>query len=113
MNRRDWTCLGLALIAGGFAATVDMHATDVQATVLTLLVLGVLLGFAQPRRWWLWGIAEGGTIPLAYVVAPSLGITPRAWPEPSTFAALLAVLPAFVATALGAALASGAPEGRP
>jgi hypothetical protein len=105
MSRRDWTCLGLAVAAGAFATYVDTNSAEVQPTVLSLLVMGVLLGFAQPKRWWLWGLVTGATLPLAYGGAALAGVSLRWWPQPNVGASALAIVPSMIAAGFGAFVA--------
>jgi hypothetical protein len=113
MTAPERACLALALLAGCFIATVELHATEVTATLGLLIVLGLLLGFASPRRFWLWALVIGGSVPAAYVSAAIFHITPRELPQPEGIVTnvgvgVFTVSAAMIATAIGAAIARSA-----
>lgn len=82
MEPLDRSCLGLSFLAACFVGFVELHTTEVSATLATILVTGTLLGFARPRLFWVWALPLGGAVPFAYAVAVLLAITPASWPQP-------------------------------
>ncbi len=110
MTASERACLGLTILAGTFVGIVELHTTEVTATVGLLVVLGMLLGFSSRRLFWLWAVVVGGSVPAAYVVAAIFHITPRELPQPEGLATdvgvgVLTVAATMVAAATGAAIA--------
>jgi hypothetical protein len=108
----DLAILPLVVAAATFTGWVDINAREVQPTVALLLLFTALLAFARPYRPWRWALLMGASIPLAYVLAPLLGIAPRAQPEPNIAATLLALIPAMLGAYGGKALRSVGAPGR-
>lgn len=102
--RLDMAAVPLLVVAAAFTGWVELHSDEVQATVALLLLFTALLAFARPERPWLWGVLMAAAVPLAYLVAPLLGVTPRSQPEPNLAATLLALIPALLGAYTGAAL---------
>ena len=86
----------VALALGGLVTWVDSRPgwDDTGVTVATLLLLSGVLGFAGPRRPWLWAVALGAWIPL-------LGIT-----RTQNYATLVALVVTFVGAYGGMAVRS-------
>ncbi len=97
----------LAFLAGSIAAWADMHNDEPQPAAALLILFGMILGFARPHRAWLWAVIAGLSLPIWYLAAPIVGITPRTAPEPISFASALAVVPALIGAAVGVALSKG------
>ncbi len=100
----------LALVAGWFIATVELHTTEVTITVGLLIVLGLLLGFASRRLFWLWAVVIGGSVPAAYIAAAIFHLTPRELPQPEGIGTdvgvgFFTVAASMIAAAIGAAIA--------
>ena len=95
-------CL-LALALGITISLLDMHATEVQGTVLLILIASGLLGFILPRRAWLWAITIALCLPLTYLFANLLG-HPSHNVEPNILATLIALIPAFLGAYVGVLL---------
>ena len=110
----DVVCISLAFAGGLFAGWIDFNQTEVQPTVLLLIVFGAVLGFARPYRAWRWAIILGLCIPLGYLIFSALGYKPAELPQPGVYASLIALIPAFIGTYGGAliskALASPGPD---
>lgn len=85
----------LALAFGITISLLDMHATEVQGTVLLILVASGLLGFVLPGRAWLWAITIALCLPLVYLSASLFGY-PSHNVEPNVFATVIALIPAFL-----------------
>ena len=94
----DVLCIGLAFVGGLYAGWIDFNQTEVQPTVLLLVVFGAVLGFAQPHRAWRWAIILGLCIPLGYLIFSGLGYKPAELPQPGVYASLIALIPAFIGT---------------
>ncbi len=94
----------LAGALGLFAGWVDFHSQEVQPCVLCLLVGGVAMGLAYPKRAWRWGVVLGVSIPVAWITGLALGGTPAFMPRPNLAATLLALIPALMAVYIGAGL---------
>ena len=94
----DVLCIGLAFAGGLFAGWIDFNQTEVQSTVLLLVVFGAVLGFAQPRLAWRWAIILGLCIPLGYLIFSALGYKPAELPQPGPYAGLIALIPTFIGT---------------
>jgi predicted cobalt transporter CbtA len=100
----DLAAIPLVVLAAAFTGWVDLHSDEVQPTVALLMLFTALLAFARPRRPWRWALLMGVAVPLAYVVAPLLGVAPRAQPEPNLSATLIALIPAMIGAYAGVAL---------
>ena len=69
----------LALAGAGFAAYIDMRASEVQAVVMVLMVAGLILGALQPRYVLLWALILGIGVVLAEVIAYWTGFVPAGY----------------------------------
>ena len=94
----DVMCIGLAFVGGLYAGWIDFNQTEVQPTVLLLVIFGAVLGFAQPRLAWRWAIILGLCIPLGYLIFSALGYKPAELPQPGVYESLIALIPAFIGT---------------
>jgi hypothetical protein len=67
--------LGLlvALLFAVWTGYTDTHNDEVQAPLLLLLVATGSLGFAVPRRAWLWALLLGLSVPSAEYIALAVG----------------------------------------
>jgi hypothetical protein len=91
-----------AVLGGGYAAYVDFHATEVQATLLVLLLSSFLLGGVHPRGAWRWALIVAGLLPgihLLVFAVEHAGETPAGHPY---FSRLMILLPALLAALAGA-----------
>ena len=91
----------LALAFGIFAAYVDFHNDEVQPPLLVIVCGCFILGLARPRAAWRWALIVGLVLPIAHWLAPQFGIYPKVPPTPNNFAALIVLIPAFIATYAG------------
>lgn len=85
----------LAFTLGITIGLLDLHATEVQGSVLLILICAGLLGFVRPRMAWLWAITIGLCLLLVHLVANFLHY-PSYPVEPNVFATLIALIPAFL-----------------
>jgi hypothetical protein len=99
----NWFYPVLALVGGLFAGWVDFNNDEPQAAVIVILLCTALLGFARPRKSWIWALIVALCLPLVYLLARAAGLRPVGWPEPGIYASLLALIPAFIG-AYGVAL---------
>ena len=97
----DVLCIGLAFAGGLFAGWIDFNQTEVQPTVLALVIFGAVLGFVRPYRAWRWAIILGLCIPLGFLIFSGLGYKPAELPQPGVYASLIALIPAFIGTYAG------------
>jgi hypothetical protein len=110
LRRLDLAAIAVSLAAASFVGFIELHTTEVTATIATLLLTGGLLGFASPRLFWLWPILLGSAVPLSYGVAAVVGIAPREIPQPDSVTTHVAVgafaiVVAGIASGIGAMLA--------
>jgi hypothetical protein len=101
MKKRIGLIIALTVIFSLAIGYVNIHANEVQAPVLTILVLTFLLGCLDPRRAWLWAICLGGAVPLSYALAPIFGYLVPYPPDPNIFASFIALIPAFIGAYAG------------
>lgn len=94
-------CWSIAIIFGIIVGYVNLHASEVQAPVLAILVFTFLLGYLHPRRAWIWALVLGLSILLSYVVAPVAGYHTPYPPSPNIFATLIALIPACIGAYAG------------
>lgn len=86
------------------AVWIDLHNDEPQAAALVLVVGGFLLGARWPVGAWRWALVLGLSIFVGDPVGVRLGATPP-WPERGiNFGSLVAVVPAFIGTYVGAGL---------
>ncbi len=94
----------LAAVAGGlFAAYVDFHATEVQATMAVILATSFAAGAICPRLAWLWALLVAACLTASHLIAPRFGIHPLDAVHGSSLSLMLVALPAGVSAYLGAA----------
>jgi Na+/proline symporter len=90
---------------GGFiAGAVDFNNNEPQAAVLVIVFFAGVLGFTQPRKAWRWALIVGLGVPIVYLIATAFGYSAKNVPEPGWYASLIALIPAFVSTYVGALL---------
>ncbi|MCB0790160.1 MAG: hypothetical protein H6595_02910 [Flavobacteriales bacterium] len=108
--KRNWrspgplTCIVLAIILGLGIGWIDLHTTEVAATIVPLLLAGFLLGLLRPMANWQWAILLSLGLPTMGALALWTGL-PTA--EPVHLDARIvsvAFLFAVVGTSMGAAL---------
>ena len=86
---------------------VELRADEVQGPVLLVVVWAFILGLAKPKWAWLWAVVIGGSIFAAHAWARAVGYPEPYPPEPNIFAALIALIPAFIGAYAGAGLRWG------
>jgi hypothetical protein len=98
------SCFGV--FAGGlFAAYVDFHATEVQATMLVVLATAFAFGAIYPRGAWLWAMLVPFCLAASHWIAPRFGILPRdAGHLGNPFYLMILAVPAAASSYLGAGL---------
>jgi hypothetical protein len=93
------------VLAGGVVVApiigwLDFRASEVQGTVLLLVVAAAVLSYWAPRYAWLVALLVGLPIVETHFVALALGKTP---PSATAAPTLLALIPAAIGAAVGAA----------
>lgn len=79
----------------------DFHASEVQGTVLILLLFSFSLALTQSRGAWFRGLMIGIGVPGAHLVGLFLG-SPAPYPvQPNVVATFLALIPAMIGTCTG------------
>ena len=94
-----WLCWGAWL------AVSDLRASELQPSVMRVLMGAVVLGYARPMRWWTWALALAAWVPAGPVIASILGVASETAPTPGMF--VLPLFPAFVGAFLGRSMAVG------
>ncbi len=106
LKEMQWSsgvCVVLALLLGATAGAVDLTQSEVQPTVLLIVVSTCLLGFVRPRLAWAWALVIGSSILAAHLIASLAGYRPRYPVQPNVFATLIALVPALIGAYFGAA----------
>jgi nitrogen fixation-related uncharacterized protein len=101
-----WLLIPISLLLSGLIGWADYHASEVQGTVLVLIVVNGALAFASPSHAWLVGLIMGLSIAGTYVVGKWLGFSP-VYPIPHPMSTLIALIPAAIGAACGAAARVG------
>jgi len=102
-----WLCALLAAICGAVIGVLDFSSSassDVQPVVILILLFSGFFGLVRPRRAWLWALLVGGGVPVAHLAGPALGMTAEYPVEPGRWITLLALVPALLGAAAGAAV---------
>jgi hypothetical protein len=105
VSSRDYAAFVLAIAAGAYAGFIELHTTEVSATLITVLIVSSLLGFGNPRWFALWAAIVGLSVPASYGVAALIGVTPTSWPEPPGLGTYLFMGAVTLATAAAAGAA--------
>jgi hypothetical protein len=93
----------VAVVCGCGAAYVDFHASEVQATLLVLLVSSFALGCIKPRRAWLSALIMAALLPGVHVTVFAFRSSETSQGHPY-LSRLMMLLPALVASFVGACL---------
>jgi hypothetical protein len=89
---------------GAWIAFADLRQTDLQPAMVRLLFGAMVLGYARPRRWWLWALVLALWVPLEPVLGVLFGLAPTYDYNPGMW--LLPPLPALAGALVGRGLAS-------
>jgi hypothetical protein len=92
-----------AVVCGCCAAYVDFHASEVQATLLVLLVSSFALGCIKPRRAWLPALIIAALLPGVHVIVFAFRTSETSQGHPY-LSRLMMLLPALAASFVGAYL---------
>lgn len=103
---RLWLLIPIAVLLSGLIGWADYHASEVQGTVLLLIVITGALAFASPSHAWIVGLIMGLSIAATYVVGKRLGFAP-VYPIPHPMSTLIALIPAAIGAACGVAARIG------
>ncbi len=96
-----WPLVPITILLSALIGWADYHASEVQGTVLLLIVITGALAFASPRYAWLVGFIMGLSIAATYVAGRLTGFAP-VYPLPHPLSTLLALIPAAIGAACGA-----------
>lgn len=83
----------LTAFLGVVIGLTDLRS-DVQYTVLLLLVFGFFAGYAKPQYAWVWALLLGIWVPLAEFTALAIGL--KLSYHPDILASSIALVPAFI-----------------
>ncbi len=100
LNRTEAAGSFAAILAGSFAAYIDFHATEVQATLLVLIATSFMLGYVVPKGAWRWALIIAALLPTIHLASFVLhgGHSNERHPYFSRFTILL---PASIACFIG------------
>jgi hypothetical protein len=101
VERSRWAVFA-ALALAATIGYLDLNASEVQGSVLLVLLCSGAFSFAQPKRWWAWFLLFGAAVPIAHVLQQVLGISPKYPVHPNIWATYIAFVPAAIGVAGGA-----------
>ncbi len=70
----DFACAALALVLGLVVGWLDLHVTEVVVTIISLLVVGLLLGIIRPSAAWRWAVLIAIGLPIMATIARVTGM---------------------------------------
>ena len=98
-----WLIVPSAICLSALVGWIDYHASEVQGTVIVLIVITAALSFAAPNCAWISALIMGLSIGGTYVVRHNLmGISPT-YPMPHPLSSLIALIPAAIGAGGGVA----------
>jgi hypothetical protein len=103
MSRVERITVVLAVLAGMIIAELDTHASEVQGTVLVLLIVGAALGAAAPRWSPLSGVLLGLGVPMMYLYVAYTHVA-LAHPISGIGGTFIALIPATFGAVAGAGI---------
>ena len=105
MPEKNFPLTGLFIVSSIFGGIIialfDMGQTEVQPTVLMILVFTGVAGFLKSDLAYLWALIIGISIFLVNLLAVYSGHTFTHPVEPNIYATLIALIPAFVGAYTG------------
>ena len=110
MNATPWRsrysliCTLLAMALGLGIGWLDVHTTEVIATVLALLLAGLLLSLLQPAAAWRWAVLLGLGLPVMAAVGKLLEVRTAEPIHVDLRIALVALVFALVGCYIGVAI---------
>ena len=99
----------LAIFFGFLTAYLDIHADEVQFTVLLLLAFGIFLGYYERKSVWRWGILLALWIPLFQLARVILESRFQRF-IPEGLGSAIAFLPSMVGSYIGSFLRGATKE---
>jgi hypothetical protein len=93
---------GLGILIGLVDCAEPFGDDSTQLTILLWLVSSALLGFAKPRRPWLWAVSIGPWLPAMYLMRLSLGFHNPLHPNNTYGTGLILIGLSLVICAIGA-----------
>ncbi len=100
----------LTAFLGVVIGLTDLRS-DVQYTVLLLLVFGFFAGYAKPQHAWVWALLLGIWVPLAEFTAVAIGL--KLSYRPDILTSCVALVPAFIGAYGGVFVQWAATQGNP
>jgi hypothetical protein len=97
-----WLIVPIAVSLAAIVGWLDYHASEVQGTVLVIIVITAILSFAAPSHAWISALIMGLSIGGTYVVARAMGIPPT-YPVNTPWSTLIALIPAAIGAGCGVA----------
>ncbi len=94
-----WLCWGAWL------AVSDLRDTQLQPAIMRVLMGATVLGFARPKRWWVWSAGLAAWVPCEPVLAALMRQPTDVVMSPGMF--VLPLMPALVGGFLGRSMAIG------
>ncbi|HMF77194.1 MAG TPA: hypothetical protein VK604_16165 [Bryobacteraceae bacterium] len=76
MRRRSVFALSVAVLGGLFATYIDFRQTEVQSTILAVLVTALVAGAIDSRLAWLTALLVPACLAAGYSILPHFGISP-------------------------------------
>lgn len=73
-SAHDLVCVVLATVSGLGIGWLDLHTTEVIATIVPLLAAGLVLGLLRPRAPWRWAMLIALGLPVMAAVAKLTGM---------------------------------------
>jgi len=105
----------LVLPVAALCGFIDVTMEEIFIPAVMLLLAAAVLTFLAPRRWPVWALFTGGSMPVAHAIVRTFGIL-LPYPPPGMLDTLLAFVPSLSGCALGYSLAhtiSTPPSGDP
>ncbi|HEY5219042.1 MAG TPA: hypothetical protein VIJ16_04495 [Gemmatimonadaceae bacterium] len=97
--------------AAAFVGWVDLHNTDVQASVMAVAIASFAIAALFANGGWCGGVLVGLGVPLAHLYADIAGYQ-LPYPFPHPMSSFLALVPALAGAITGLALRAGIAQAR-
>jgi hypothetical protein len=97
----DSICTAVALALGLVIGWLDLHTTEVAATIVPLLAVGLLLGMLQPIAAWRWAVLVVVGLPIMAGLARLTGVETAEPPQLDIRISLVALVFSLVGVYTG------------